>query len=245
MKNKKGKRKVSKLSKKRIIIRTILYFMIGLVTICVIIFAIISNIIWHIIKNILLLVSKVFDKVPKTLRGGIILGLVFYSIFATLGANNKVLKKEIYKPIIKINILDNVEAEPEEKEVTCQLSEIECKIYAEAMSQGLTDYESKIALSISKWETGKWTSSLYKNNNFGGLYYKGHFKTYLTQNDGIRDFIKTLRVGYFSKGKNTLEKIQVNYCPVGAKNDPTGLNNHWLKGTSKFLKEYESVEILK
>lgn len=241
MKNKKGKKKISK---KKLFIRTILYFIIGLIALALILLMLACKIIWLVIKYTSLLVAKLVDMLPKTLRGGIVLGLIVYSIFATLGTNKKVLVKEV-NPIIKINVLDNVKAESEKKEMTCVLSEVECKIYAEALNQGLDDSEAKISLAISRWETGNWTSVLYKSNNFGGLYYKGHFKTYASQDDGIKDYIRTLRVGYFSKGKDTLEKIQVNYCPIGAKNDPTGLNNNWLKGTNKFLNEYKDMEILK
>ena len=28
------------------------------------------------------------------------------------------------------------------------------------------------------------------------------------------------------------------YCPVGAKNDPTGLNKHWIKNVTKFRKKF-------
>jgi hypothetical protein len=28
------------------------------------------------------------------------------------------------------------------------------------------------------------------------------------------------------------------YCPVGAKNDPTGLNKHWIKNVTKFQKRF-------
>ena len=28
------------------------------------------------------------------------------------------------------------------------------------------------------------------------------------------------------------------YCPIGVKNDPTGLNKHWIKNVSKFSKKF-------
>ena len=40
-------------------------------------------------------------------------------------------------------------------------------------------------------------------------------------------------------GLNTLETIQPKYCPIGAKNDPNGLNKNWLGGVNKI---YESLE---
>ncbi len=43
-------------------------------------------------------------------------------------------------------------------------------------------------------------------------------------------------------GYSYLECLQRRYCPIGAKNDPTGLNKNWLKNVRYFLKkggEYE------
>lgn len=241
-KSKKSTKKEVKVSVTREVLKNIMYFFVGLIAVVVVMIVEFIKMIWKTIKYTVLGVSKVLDIMPKALRGAIILALIVYSLYATLGANKKV---SVIDPEVKTNIIENVDAENIQVQKTCQLSEIECKIYNEAISQGLTDSQSKIALAISKWETGNWTSSLYQSNNFGGLYVNGHFKSYSTQDEGIRDYIRVLRVGYFSKGKDTLEKIQVNYCPVGAKNDPKGLNKNWLRGTNKFLKEYENMEAVK
>ena len=32
--------------------------------------------------------------------------------------------------------------------------------------------------------------------------------------------------------------LGARYCPVGADNDPTGLNKHWIKNVSKFRKKF-------
>jgi len=40
----------------------------------------------------------------------------------------------------------------------------------------------------------------------------------------------TLRSGYLAEGRTTLPAIASKWAPVGAANDPTGLNNHWVRG---------------
>ena len=35
-----------------------------------------------------------------------------------------------------------------------------------------------------------------------------------------------------------LESLARRYCPVGAGNDPTGLNKHWLRNVSAFRKKF-------
>ena len=42
-----------------------------------------------------------------------------------------------------------------------------------------------------------------------------------------------MRQNYLNKGFDTIEKIQKKYCPVGASNNPNGLNENWLDGVNK------------
>ena len=49
--------------------------------------------------------------------------------------------------------------------------------------------------------------------------------------------LNNLKYNYFDIGLDTLEKIQPKYCPIGAANDPTGLNKYWLSGTQKKYNE--------
>jgi hypothetical protein len=54
--------------------------------------------------------------------------------------------------------------------------------------------------------------------------------------------IHVLRDYYFARGKNTLEDIQKSYCPIGASNDPSGLNNYWLPRVTQYYNEYLKME---
>lgn len=117
----------------------------------------------------------------------------------------------------------------------CNMEKAECMIIYYSLEYGI-DY--KIALSISMWETGYFTSDAYKyRNNVGGMMYwngtRSELIRYNTLQDGVIAFVKNLKTRYFDKGLNTLEKIQPIYCPVGADNDPNGLNQYWLNGTKR------------
>jgi len=41
-----------------------------------------------------------------------------------------------------------------------------------------------------------------------------------------------------SKGEY-IKFLGARYCPVGAKNDPNGLNKHWIKNVTKFQKRFD------
>lgn len=55
--------------------------------------------------------------------------------------------------------------------------------------------------------------------------------------DGIDTVAKGLRENYLAEGRTTVALINMKYAPIGAENDPTGLNNHWTVNVSKFLIE--------
>jgi len=42
---------------------------------------------------------------------------------------------------------------------------------------------------------------------------------------------------YAGQGNDTISEIAGKWAPIGAGNDPTGLNQHWTKGVSQFYKE--------
>lgn len=54
---------------------------------------------------------------------------------------------------------------------------------------------------------------------------------------GIDTVTRGLRRYYLDEGRTSVSLIQQKYCPVGAANDPTGLNVHWTVNVTKFLVE--------
>lgn len=193
------------------------------------------------------LVVKLFTKLPRISRAIILWSLVISNIYHNF--DFKVLAKEV--KINTTNIItetipqkngiknqENVQNElKSEQEYVCTLEhETACKIQNKAIEYGI---DWRIAVAISRWETGNYTSSLYHNkNNVGGLYCRG-FLSYKTLDEGIDAFVSNLKRNYFDMGLDTLEEIQKKYCPIGADNDPNNLNKHWLGGVTQI---YDSLE---
>lgn len=201
------------------------------------------------------LIAKIFNKLPRLAKVTTIYLLVGLSTLNFVDIDKTQATKEVKETTKEVAIVETKEEVIEQEELEevekveqkieeeniCKLSEIECKIYDEAINQGLNDEQAYIILAISKHETGKWTSSLFiNNNNLGGIYNSSarKFYTYETQDKGITAMVSLLKNGYFNKGLDTIEKIGARYCPVGAKNDPKGLNKNWVPNVTKYYTEY-------
>lgn len=174
--------------------------------------------------------------------------LLIYALLISLIPNiitfkNFIKETDLFKTKTIVQIIEVekiVEVEENSQEVFFE-KEIENLIYQEALKVGLTKDQAFIALAISKHETGKWTSKLYKKyNNVGGIYNssKREFYSYESQEKGVQAFVKLLKNGYFDKGYDTIEKIQKKYCPIGAKNDPNNINQYWTSGVNKYYNQY-------
>lgn len=91
--------------------------------------------------------------------------------------------------------------------------------------------------AIIAHETGDMTSNAAKNKyNFGGIMGKDGLRTYDSPEAGIEAVAKLLATDRY-RGK-TIAQIGAIYAPVGASNDPNGLNNHWVQGVMKFYNQY-------
>lgn len=192
------------------------------------------------------LVIKLFMKLPRISRAIILWALVISNIYHNF--DFKVFAKEVEKESLNIatqiipqsttKLEEVAQNETKQEEVyNCSLEhETSCKIQNKAIEYNI---DWRIAVAISRWETGNYTSSIYHNkNNVGGLYCNG-FLSYQTLDEGIDAFVSNLKRNYFDLGLDTLEEIQKKYCPIGADNDPNNLNKNWLGGVSKI---YQSLE---
>ncbi|ANU24607.1 glucosaminidase domain-containing protein [Planococcus donghaensis] len=95
------------------------------------------------------------------------------------------------------------------------------------------DLDPNLLSAIAIHETGNGSSSAAKDkNNVAGMMGKNGLRSYASVEDSIFDMARNLRQNYLNQGKDTIAKIGAKYAPVGAANDPTGLNNHWTKGVS-------------
>lgn len=227
------------------IIRNVGLFIIGL-----------TYIIYSLLKWFNNLVVKVFMRLPKLIRVAIIYGLVICSLYGVYNSNNEVI---INQEIIKVNFtegdakilreenaaleaeLEKIKAENQKQKTISSLGSIENDIYNKSIEVGLTHEQAILVVSISKHETGNWTSNAFINkNNFGGVMCNSGLKVYDTYDDGLTGFVNLLKNRYFDKGLNTIEKIGAVYCPVGASNDPKGLNQYWIPTITQFYNDYLS-----
>ena len=124
-------------------------------------------------------------------------------------------------------------------------------IYTKAMEAGLTDKEAKMAIVISRWETGNYSKEvqgspsynyiLSSDNNICGAkggsgewanlpHDRNGFNIYETIDQSAEHFMDFLQGGYFNQGLDTFTKMQPKYCPINDPSDTNGVNNYWLSG---------------
>ena len=91
-----------------------------------------------------------------------------------------------------------------------------------------------IAISIHETGWGKSQAVLQHNNPSGQMTSGGliHFNTLA---EGLDMTGQTINNLWNERGLNTIEKLGSAYAPIGASNDPTGLNNHWVPTITKFV----------
>ena len=114
------------------------------------------------------------------------------------------------------------------------MDEISCKIKTIADEY---DVDWKLAIAISKHETGNYKSNAFKNlNNVGGNFRKGKLMKFETLEDGIKFFVNNIKVNYINKGLTSIKDIGSKYCPVGINDN--GNNKYWIP---RVTKNYESL----
>ncbi|NMD69088.1 glucosaminidase domain-containing protein [Bacillus sp. DNRA2] len=97
------------------------------------------------------------------------------------------------------------------------------------------DVDPALLAAIAQHETGNGKSrAANEKNNIAGMMGKNGLKSYATVEDSIMDMARNLSENYLGKGLTTIAKIGAKYAPIGVTNDPTGLNNYWVKGVSKY-----------
>ena len=94
-------------------------------------------------------------------------------------------------------------------------------------------------------ESGNGTSSAIINrNNPGGIMDASTgwstLKSFSTLDEGIEYTASNLKKNYLEQGLTTISKIGAKYAPVGAANDPRGLNNYWTSNVSTLYNKYSS-----
>jgi flagellum-specific peptidoglycan hydrolase FlgJ len=98
------------------------------------------------------------------------------------------------------------------------------------------DIDPALLAAISIHETGNGTSNAARFKfNVAGMMGKNGLKTYSSIQESIFDMARNLRQNYLDQGKLTIAQIGAKYAPIGAANDPTQLNNHWVTGVQRYF----------
>lgn len=200
----------------------------------------IFKVIYKVLEFINNIVAKLFMKLPRILRVEIIYLLIFGFAFNFVNNTAKstfIIEAKTYNSDKHLAQAQNKPVD-EQNEKECIFDTVSCKIAEKGKKTGLNEEQILISIAISKWETGSYTSVAFKEkNNVGGMMCNNTLKVFDSLDEGIEAFINNLKNNYFDMGLDTLEKIQPKYCPVGADNDPKGLNKYWLDGTNKMYNE--------
>lgn len=207
--------------------------------------------VYYLIKGINTIVLYLFNLLPKVVKMTIIYSLIALSILEIVNIKNPQVKTIIQEKIVEVEKViametENEKVENESKEIVEEQnytfkSKHEQNIYNKSIEKGLTHNQALLLISISRHETGYWSSENFLNkNNFGGIMCNDGTKivTYKSYEEGLNAFINLLKNHYFAKGLNSIEEIGKIYCPVGAANDPKGLNKYWVGNVTKFYNDY-------
>lgn len=208
----------------------------------------IVKIVYLIIKFIDNLIAKLFMKLPRVMRVGVVYSLIALAILNFVNVPSKSVSAKTETTEKVAIATENLPVETTEKPVveekventTCKLdNENACNIYNKAIELGLTNEQSLLVVAISTHETGYWTSKAFtENHNFGGIMTSKGLKSYSTYEEGLDHFVKVLKNYYFDEGLTTIEQIGAKYCPVGAENDPKGLNVNWVPSVTSIYNSY-------
>ena len=100
--------------------------------------------------------------------------------------------------------------------------------------------DPRFLAAVTMHESGNGTSSAFRNkNNAMGSMGSNGLKSFdsIAASINFQSNSLTRDGGYYS-GKDTIATISNTYAPIGAANDPTGLNANWRSGVGGF---YESL----
>lgn len=94
-----------------------------------------------------------------------------------------------------------------------------------------------VAISGAESSYGKHINGSYNPFGWGpGI----HFNSW---GQAINAVASGLKKGYYDQGRKTIAAIGAKWAPIGASNDPTGLNNNWVKNVSSLYKQLSGGQV--
>ena len=96
--------------------------------------------------------------------------------------------------------------------------------------------EYELAMAIAIHETAYF--KVMPGFNVGGLMDPAtdwkKLQVFNSLQEGVDAYFNNLSVTYIKQGLNTISKIGCKYAPIGAANDPAGLNYYWIPAVTKY-----------
>lgn len=93
--------------------------------------------------------------------------------------------------------------------------------------------DPRLVVSIMGAESSFGKTLYGKFNPFGW----GPGQNFGSFSEAIDTITKGLKTGYIDQGLTRIDQIASKWAPVGASNDPSGLNRNWTKNVSQFYRE--------
>jgi hypothetical protein len=114
-------------------------------------------------------------------------------------------------------------------------------VFLLASNENGLDVFRQVAIAAHETNFGR-SSYMMTHNNVGGMIgNSGKFMRFGSVDESIWYHARLLK-RYKDNGRETLTDIQPMYCPVGAKNDPAGINIHWLPNTIKIYNQLTEAQ---
>lgn len=98
------------------------------------------------------------------------------------------------------------------------------------------------AIAICESGNGSSNAAITKNNIAGIMTPESNWKSLRVFNsiDDCLDYMaKNLKTHYANEGIVTISQVHKKYCPIGAANDPKGLNKNWGHGVNQWTNKIE------
>lgn len=103
-------------------------------------------------------------------------------------------------------------------------------VLVDVSSQAGIDPRLIVAIAAHETMLGTYGPAAAIHNPFG----LGPGMVFATEGDAVRFAVSVLAQYYLPEGRDTIAEIGAKWAPVGAKNDPSGLNQHWTRGVSGY-----------
>ncbi len=149
-----------------------------------------------------------------------------YSIPVSRGAIDRAEPQEIPKPMTDQEKIKRINSILKGKLTN------KGAVFLLASNENGLDVFRQVAIAAHETNFGR-SSYMMTHNNVGGMIgNSGRFMRFGSVDESIWFHARLLKK-YKDNGRETLTDIQPLYCPIGAQNDPTGINQYWLPGTIK------------